>query len=87
MQQDDRELLIRLDERQKAEVRRINYLLADINARLLRLEARASVSIPQLGNWGWFKIALAAGITMIVWLTTGDPRAALRAAGALSALQ
>lgn len=88
MEQDDRELLIRLDERQKAEQARVNYLIGDLHARMLRMEARsATSSLPQLGNWGWFKISLAACLMLGVWLQTGDPKAALRAGGAPFALQ
>lgn len=81
------ELLIRLDERQRAEERRVNWLIGDLNGRLLRVEARPLSPLPQLGNWGWFKISLAAALMLGVWLQTGDPKAALRAAGAPFAMQ
>ena len=87
MEQDDRELLIRLDERLKAERDRVNYLIGDLHARMLKVEASRSVSLPNLGNWGWFKITLAACLMFGVWLQTGDPKAALRAGGAPFAMQ
>ena len=83
----ERELLIRLDERVKAEQQRVNYFLAAIDNRLTRLEQRPSLPQITQGTWGWFKIVLAACLTVSVWLATGDPKAAMKAAGAPFALQ
>lgn len=85
-QEHQAELLIRLDERVRAEQARVNYHLGYLAHRITQLEQRPLHQV--LSNWGWFKIMLALAITMGVWLGTGDPRAALRAAaGAAGAMQ
>jgi hypothetical protein len=67
-----RERVIRLEERQIAEQQRVNYFLACLDKRLERLEPRPPVSGPSL------KLLLAAGLALLVFMLTGDPRAALR---------
>jgi len=67
------ERVIRIEERLLAERERVNYMLGSLHHRLDRLEPRPQISGPTL------KLMLAAGMGLLVWLITGDPRAGLRA--------
>jgi len=69
------EQVIRLEERVRAERERTDYHLAGFHARLARLEER-TIGV----NSSALKLMLAVGVTLLAFLVSGDPRAAMSAA-------
>jgi len=69
------EQVIRLEERVRAERERTDYHLAGFHARLSRLEER-TIGV----NSSALKLMLAVGVTLLAFLVSGDPRAAMSAA-------
>jgi hypothetical protein len=69
------EQVIRLEERVRAERERTDYHLAHFHSRLSRLEER-TIGV----NSSALKLMLAVGVTLLAFLVSGDPRAAMSAA-------
>jgi len=69
------EQVIRLEERARADRERVDYHLAHFHSRLSRLEER-TIGV----NSSALKLMLAVGVTLLAFLVSGDPRAAMSAA-------
>lgn len=73
------ERIIRLEERAHHERERTDFHLGALDRRVSRLEEATSRASEMVGGHG-LKLLLAAGLTLLAILLTGDPRAAVTAA-------